>query len=102
MVSFFDNRNLCVDPLMHKQQLGTENNVGHLSVDEQTEMRSVSPSGLVHGSPMAFVQLHQMTVAHPQRTQDIDTVQTVVSSFTSQLILPFTKSAGIVHYGRNK
>jgi hypothetical protein len=22
MVSFFDNRNLCVDPLMHKQQLG--------------------------------------------------------------------------------
>jgi hypothetical protein len=28
--------------------------------------------------------------AHPQRTQNIDTVQTVVSSFTSQL-LPFTK-----------
>jgi hypothetical protein len=42
--------------------------VGHLSVDEQTEMRSVIL--LIGGAPMAFVQLHQMTVAHPQRTQN--------------------------------
>jgi hypothetical protein len=83
---------------MHKQQLGTENCVGHLSVDEQTEMRSVSPSGLVHGSPMAFVQ-PSMTVAHPQEHKT--STQFKLWCRRSFSINTF-QSAGIVHYGRNK
>jgi hypothetical protein len=71
---------------MHKQQLGTENVWDICQLMNRRKRQSFWIGAWVSNGICAAAD-----DSCSSRTQNIDTVQTVVSSFTSQLILPFTK-----------